>query len=542
MCSLLLLLLLSLLSHCVPHMTDAYHRQDNCLTLECKVSGSPKPHIYWQRDNTLLPLEGRKYEYSEQSGDGIKQLTIRDFSSEDSGLYTCYAESENGQMKISKFVQATDYVRARGNDKQSKDNKEQMQQEQEHGRPSMASDVNAVGQAKAKAREAKLRLQLETKLKSMTLSSGNKAQLICYVSGFIEQVHWVKNEERVTKDARHKIYNINGAISLEIYDARPEDSGNYRCVVKNSKQTVESAAELTVLDETSGRLPQSFQAGIQKSFDAQRNELVLSCQLHGRAQVSWMRDDHTICNNRYRLLEEAGGVRKLIIRNPIATDCGSFACYAEQEEQIDSISCTIRAADLKRLLSLEPQLETLQSTPANVTANVSATAVNGHGLGTRLLRQVAKSKPIFHTYLHDRTVAEGANLRLVCSVSGDENTHIEWLRNHKPLPQDARRYQMVYQQGEASLEIFDAQADDSGSYTCSAINDFGESFSQAQLRVYKNFREASLPTSFAQPIRGSPDAMQPQPQPHPFTQNTQQLFMLTACLMLYVLYIPRCSF
>jgi len=39
------------------------------------VSGSPKPHIYWQRDNTLLPIEGTKYQYAEQS-DGVKLLTI----------------------------------------------------------------------------------------------------------------------------------------------------------------------------------------------------------------------------------------------------------------------------------------------------------------------------------------------------------------------------------------------------------------------------------------------------------------------------------
>ncbi|XP_030081342.1 titin isoform X20 [Drosophila hydei] len=489
------------------NIRDAYHSQDNRLTLECKVSGSPKPNIYWQRDNTLLPLDTAKYEFAELS-DSIKQLTITSFGSEDTGLYTCYAESENGQMKISKFVQASDYVRQRAVDKKTVADQPPQTVKQADSTQGALSE-NAAAVAKAKAREAKLRLNLETSLKTMTISSGNKAQLICYVTGFIEDVHWLRDDERITKDARHKIYNINGAISLEIYDARAEDSGNYRCVVRNSKQTVESMGQLTVLDETSGRLPQSFVEGIKKSYDAQRNEIVLSCQVHGRPNVTWMRDDHTICNNRYKIVDEPGGERKLIIRNPISSDCGIFACYAEHPDHIDSISTCIRAADLKRLITYEHEsvmLSQSQSQPRELADEYArpATYVNGNGdlqrAGNRIIRSVVQTKPLFHSYLHDRTISEGSNVRFLCTVSGDENTHIEWLKNHKPLPRDTR-YQTVYQNGEASLEIFAAVADDSGNYTCSAINDFGESLTHAQLRVYKHFREASMPSTFAQPIR-----------------------------------------
>ncbi|KAH8390355.1 hypothetical protein KR200_010964 [Drosophila serrata] len=487
---------------------DAYHSQSNQLTLECKVSGSPKPHIYWQRDNTLLSVENPKYQYAEQS-DGVKLLTISSFGSEDSGLYTCYAESENGQMKISKFVQASDYVRERTSDKKPID---VVMQEIKRDESSTAptSDTAAV---KARAREAKLRLNLETSLKTMTIGSGNKAQLICYVTGIIEDVHWLRNDERVTKDARHKIYNINGAISLEIYDARVEDSGHYRCVVKNSRQTVESAGQLSVLDQATGNLPKSFSTAITESYDAQRNEIVLSCQVYGRPNVSWMRDDHTISNNRYRTLEEAGGVRKLIIRNPIPSDCGIFACYAEHEDRIDSISTTIKAFDLKRLVNVsqedfpslsEQDWSRSQSYLSSSSQPQLQKVVNGNGdlhrAGDHLLRSVGKAKPLFHTLLHDRTVSEGGNLRLICGVSTDENTHIEWLKNHKPLPADSR-YQTLFQNGEASLEIYAAVADDSGNYTCCATNDFGESLTHAQLRVYKNFKEASLPSTFTQPIR-----------------------------------------
>ncbi|KAH8321002.1 hypothetical protein KR067_013027 [Drosophila pandora] len=484
----------------VSGIKDTYHSQANQLALECKVSGSPKPKIYWQRDNTLLPLESPKYQFSEQA-DGTKLLTIAQFGADDSGLYTCYAESENGQMKISKFIQATDYVRERASDK--KPIEKVIEEIKKRDEPSSVSDNAA---AKARAREAKLRLNLETSLKTMTIGSGNKAQLICYVTGIIEDVHWLKDGERVTKDARHKIYNINGAISLEIYDVRVEDSGAYRCVVKNSRHTVESVGQLSVLDQSNGNLPESFSSGITESFDAQRNEIVLSCQVHGRPNVSWMRDDHTISNNRYKAVEEPGGLRKLIIRNPISSDCGIFACYAEHESRIDSISTTIKAADLKRLLTVsQPDLPLPVELDAVIQSKSSIGQVNGNGelrrAGDRILRSAGKAKPLFHTLLHDRTVSEGATLRLVCAVSSfDANTRIEWLKNHRPLPKDSR-YQTLVHNGEASLEIYAAVAEDSGNYTCSAANDFGETLTHAQLRVFKNFKEASLPSTFTQPIR-----------------------------------------
>ncbi|XP_030387653.1 muscle M-line assembly protein unc-89 isoform X2 [Scaptodrosophila lebanonensis] len=483
------------------NIRDAFHSHDNQLILECKVSGSPKPHIYWQKDNVLLPTDNAKYQYLEQN-DGVKQLTISDLNSEDSGLYTCYAESENGQMKISKFVQASDYVRSRVAEKKPIEKLIQDIKKDESS-TSRSSDSMII---KAKAREAKLRLNLETSLKTMIIGKGNKAQLICYVSGFIEDVHWIRNDERITKDARHKIYNINGAISLEIYDARPDDSGHYRCVVKNSKQTVESACELSVLDPASGVLPDSFLSGIKEIYDEQRNEIILSCEVRGRPSISWMRDDHTICNNRYRTVEEVGGYCKLIIRNPISSDCGIFSCYAEHDDRIHSISTSIRTADLKRLVTTEvsdSEDSSWRARSISQARNLSESGyVNGdlQRAGNRVLRSVGQGKPLFNSLLHDRTVSEGANLRLNCIISGDENTNIEWLKNHRPLPKDPR-YQMVYQNGEASLEIFAAVAEDSGNYTCCASNDFGESLTHAQLRVYKHFKEAAMPSTFTQPIR-----------------------------------------
>ncbi|XP_033252968.1 uncharacterized protein LOC117192399 [Drosophila miranda] len=108
-------------------------------------------------------------------------------------------------MKISKFVQASNYVRERAAEKKPIDMVIQEIKRDDESSASAAASDNAAAKAKAKVCEDKLRLSLETSLKTMTIGSGNKAQMICYVTGFIEDVHWLRNEERVTKDSRHKI-------------------------------------------------------------------------------------------------------------------------------------------------------------------------------------------------------------------------------------------------------------------------------------------------------------------------------------------------
>lgn len=234
-------------------ISDSYHTHDNQIVLECKLSGNPKPNIYWQKDNTLLPIENSKYGHFE-TDEGITQLLISNPLKEDSGLYTCYAENESGQVKISKFLDVSDHI-------QRQTEKKIIQGILKDERIHEETDDSLIS-AKSKTKEAKLKLNIKCGMKPLTIGAGNKAQLICHVNGIIEEVYWLRGEERVTKDMRHKIYNINGALSLEIYDTKPEDSGQYKCVIKNSKNTIENSCVLNIYDGPGKTLPTSFLSDI----------------------------------------------------------------------------------------------------------------------------------------------------------------------------------------------------------------------------------------------------------------------------------------
>ncbi|GBP11848.1 Muscle M-line assembly protein unc-89 [Eumeta japonica] len=319
---------------------DAYHSHENHLILECKVSGNPKPNVYWQKDNTLLSEEGNKYKFNDLA-DGVRQMIIQNPSKDDTGLYTCYAESESGQMKISKFVDISDYI------------------------------------------------------KKIT-------------------------ERRATDRCQH--------------DAQELKIEKVNDTLNNGQRQAQ-------------KLP---------TFDAGRCEITLACSVHGRPAVIWMRDDHTISNNRYRTIEEIGGARKLIIRNPIPSDCGTFACFAEANERIESIIKIIKIADLKKLMTDAAKSQTngfandMKTPIVESTETPKAEMISMRSSVGRNLQAITQRKPMFSTLLNDRTVTEFSNVRLSCSLAYDDCITIEWLKNNKPLPKD-NRYQTIFHNDTYSI-------------------------------------------------------------------------------------------
>ena len=248
-------------------IAESYVAKDNHILLECKLSGNPKPTVHWQKDNCLLTVGARETSSSKYScvegSEGIWQFCIHQPCKEDGGLYTCYAENEGGQMKISKFVDVSDYIQKQSNKNKIEKVIREDREEQEKKKPDVDDGTLT---RKQKKKDNSMNLNVESKMKTMFMPAGNKAQLICYVSGFIEDVYWLRGEERITKNMRHKIYNINGAISLEIYDARPDDSGDYKCVVKNSKNSVDCSCQLIIYDDKLEKRPGTFLSAISGKF------------------------------------------------------------------------------------------------------------------------------------------------------------------------------------------------------------------------------------------------------------------------------------
>lgn len=357
-------------------------------------------------------------------------------------------------------------------------------------------------------------------------------------------------------------------------------------------------------------------------YDSSRNELSLECIVRGRPKTIWYKDGAPISNNRYQVIEETGGIRKLLIRNPLLNDHGIYTCRSIDTDTIEEINLNIdnninfekssSSSSLPSLpysqsfLPLQQQINgeshhhfdddynslrkrldavidssrkyvdhhtlhrkrldneirltttsgiyyTKDYSPVRTRRDITVESIRRYGeeyysssntnrfsvpieyirrsdenygltrkrIGNTFIETSkrysrdrlwrtdditnrsydTRKRPIFSTHLTDRNVAENSTIKLTCNVLGDVNTNISWLKNNSPLL-SSTKYRTLYDNGLASLEIFSVQPSDSGNYTCIAQNLSGESYSNAQLKVYKGYEATKQPPVFTRFIKG----------------------------------------
>merc|ERR1719278_1890866 len=96
----------------------------------------------------------------------------------------------------------------------------------------------------------------------------------------------------------------------------------------------------------------------------------------------------------------------------------------------------------------------------------------------------APEKPQFGRQLKNVTIEEGqpAHFETTLTPVNDATMIVEWLFNGKSIPQ-GHRFRTTYDFGFVALDILYAYPEDSGTYTCRAINALGETSSTSNLTV-----------------------------------------------------------
>jgi serine/threonine protein kinase len=90
-------------------------------------------------------------------------------------------------------------------------------------------------------------------LRPRVMQSRDTCKLLCCLSGKpAPTVKWYKNNRELNK-YEYTMSHADGVITMEIVDCKPEDSGNYRCVAKNTHGTDETSCVVIVEGERTFR-------------------------------------------------------------------------------------------------------------------------------------------------------------------------------------------------------------------------------------------------------------------------------------------------
>lgn len=104
-------------------------------------------------------------------------------------------------------------------------------------------------------------------------------------------------------------------------------------------------------------------------------------------------------------------------------------------------------------------------------------AVDGKG------KKGSKDKPPkIVSHLNSAFVNDGEPVTLSCRITGAEKFDVVWLHNNKEI-KPSKDFQYSNEANIYKLAIAEIFPEDSGTYTCEAFNDAGESFSSCTLNV-----------------------------------------------------------
>ena len=159
---------------------------------EVEVSGFPKPDVSWYRVRDKIENGGR-FETSEK--DNVYSLVIKDTSTDDGGSYKCVAKNEEGEVTSRGALAVKEKVEA----------------------PAIAEEQDA----------APINVVEDDEL-SLTVTVSGKPK---------PEVTWFKDGKRVRDSNQVNIESKGDKFSLAIPKIKPDDSGSYKCEVKNKAGT-----------------------------------------------------------------------------------------------------------------------------------------------------------------------------------------------------------------------------------------------------------------------------------------------------------------
>ena len=117
--------------------------------------------------------------------------------------------------------------------------------------------------------KSKFHLEFCTKLENRTSVEGAPVKLFCQIQGPRPEVEWHFNGQPIEYDGSSKNISSDGAAAIVFYKAKPEQSGEYTCIVKNRECKIDAKCTLTILEMPKPMekgLPPQFPFGIKRKF------------------------------------------------------------------------------------------------------------------------------------------------------------------------------------------------------------------------------------------------------------------------------------
>lgn len=181
----------------IEKLKDVEVKEHDTVNLECKVVGKPEPSVVWMKDGVPVNVDGSKI-ISRKDADGKQVLIIKDANKDNAGKFTCEATNKAGrdftsaELKFPKHVFET--------------------QPQEDVKPFFIEP-----------------------LQQQQIREGETVIMRCKVNPESKpNIQWSKDGKPIEPSSNMVIEKLDdGTLKLTIYNAKKDDTGNYRVEAVN---------------------------------------------------------------------------------------------------------------------------------------------------------------------------------------------------------------------------------------------------------------------------------------------------------------------
>jgi hypothetical protein len=328
------------------------------------------------------------------------------------------------------------------------------------------------------------------------------------------KVEWTVNGKPLKTG--HKIrpqYDFD-FVALDLLSVYPEDSGTYQCTARNALGeattmcTVKISGGAQVVSESKTQMSQ-FQILEQKQASSARHEIYqpesegqteqapvftssmksievkegqrahFECRIipvsDPTLKVEWLLNGQPLKQGtRFKEGLDFGFVY-LDIMHVYPEDAGTYTLKAT-----NNLGQAVNSADLNVKSKETIVKDTLHSAAMKQISHLEQQQVSQISQEEGFTTQA----PVFTSSMRDIQLQEGTAAHFEAKIVpiGDPKLKVDWLKNGKPI-QSSNRLSYLHDFGFVAMDLKYTRLDDSGTYTCTAINELGEANITANLKV-----------------------------------------------------------
>lgn len=305
------------------------------VTFTCKVTGNPKPKVYWFKDGKQISPQNDRYSI-QRDLDGTCSLHTAASTLDDDGNYTIMAANPQGRVSCTGrlMVQA---VNQRGRSPRSPSGHPHARRPRSRSRDS--------GDENEPIQERFFRPHFLQAPGDLTVQEGKLCRMDCKVSGLpTPDLTWQLDGKPIRPDSAHKmLVRENGVHSLIIEPVASRDAGIYTCIATNRAGQNSFSLELVVAAKEAHK-PPMFIEKLQNTGVADGYPVRLECRVLGvpPPQIFWKKENESLTHStdRVSMHQDNHGYICLLIQGATKEDAGWYTVSAKNEAGI--VSCTAR--------------------------------------------------------------------------------------------------------------------------------------------------------------------------------------------------------